>query len=62
MGGVGKTSITFRFAHESMSGYGAIVWMRSKPTKALDQSCRDALQHFGIAGDTELLGSENKEK
>ncbi|KAG7287565.1 hypothetical protein NEMBOFW57_007077 [Staphylotrichum longicolle] len=60
--GVGKTSIALRFAHQSLSDYSVIVWMRSELTAGLDQSCHEALSRFGLVGETEKPGVEIRQK
>jgi predicted ATP-dependent serine protease len=60
--GVGKTSIALRFAHQSLSDYSVIVWMRSELTTSLDQGCYEALRRLGVIGGTEKPGVEVRQK
>lgn len=62
MQGVGKSSIALRFAHESLSKYSVIVWMRSDQSTALDQSCQEALGRLGVIGEPEKPGIENRQR
>lgn len=60
--GVGKTSIALRFAHQSLSEYSTIIWMRSDPSTALDQCCIEALRRFGMISEAEKPGIESRQK
>lgn len=60
--GIGKTSIALHFAHQSLSEYNVILWMRSDGTTSLDQSCQESLHGLGLIEEAEKPGVESRRK